>query len=83
MTYMFLQREQEDTTCSYYHTYSHKRLTQPTRIPLIAGYHPAIRSISSMFHKHIYILSSSQHDVTLIKYIPLVTFLRTNKPEIR
>ena len=55
----------------------------PTRIPLIVGYHPAIRSISSIFHKHIYILSSSQHGVTLFKYITLVIFLRTNKPEIR
>ena len=36
----------------------------PTRIPLVVGYHPAIRSISSIFHKHIYILSSSQHGVT-------------------
>ena len=55
----------------------------PPRIPLVVGYHPAIRSISSIFHKHIYILSSSQLCTTLFKYIPLVTFLRTNKPKIR
>ena len=47
-TYMFLQREQEDTTCSYYHTHSYKRLTHTypsnCRIP------PSlIRSISSIF----------------------------------
>ena len=57
----------------------------PRRIPLVVGSHPAIRSISSIFHKHIYILPSSQLCATLFKYIPLVTFLRTNKlkPEIR
>ena len=69
-----------------FHTITHT-LTQaassPPRIPLVVGYHPAIRSISSIFHKHIYILSSSQLCATLFKYIPLVTFLRTNKQEIR
>ena len=69
-----------------FHTITHT-LTQatppPRRIPLVVGYHPAIRSISSIFHKHIYILLSSQLCATLFKYIPLVTFLRTNKPEIR
>ena len=68
-----------------FHTITHT-LTQaapPPCIPLVVGYHPAIRSISSIFHKHIYILLSSQLCATLFKYIPLVTFLRTNKPEIR
>ena len=31
----------------------------------------------------LYILSSFQRCATLFKYIPLVTFLRTNKQEIR
>ena len=69
-----------------FHTITHT-LTQAThpRVSLywVVGYHPAIRSISSIFHKHIYILSSSQLCATLFKYIPLVTFLRTNKQEIR
>jgi len=63
---------------------SHTHISDsPTHIPLVVGYHPAIRSISSIFHKHIYILSSSQLCATMFKNIPLVTFLRTNKPEIR
>ena len=63
------------------HTITHTQTSDsPTRIPLVVGYHPATRSISSIFHKHIYILSSSQLCATLLKYIPLVTFLRTNKP---
>ena len=57
-------------------TYTHTS-DSTTRIPLVVGYHPAIRSISSIFHKHIYILSSSQLGATLFKSIPLVTFLRT------
>ena len=67
-----------------FHTITHTHSSDsPTRIPLVVGYHPAIRSISSMFHKHIYILSSAQLCATLFKYVPLVTFLRTNKPETR
>ena len=66
------------------HTITHTHTSDlPTRIPLVVGYHPVIRSISSIFHKHIYNLSSSQQGVTLFKYIPLVIFLRTYKPEIR
>ena len=52
-------------------------------IPLVLGHHPAIHSISSICHKHIYILSFSQLCATMFKYIPLVTFLRINKLEIR
>ena len=52
----------------------------PTRIPLVVGYHPATQSISSIFHKHKYILSSSQLCVTMFKYKPLITFLCTIKP---
>ena len=63
-----------DTRCSYYHTRSHKRLTHTypssCRIP------PSHSSISSIFHKHIYILSSSQHFATLFKYTTLATFLQ-------
>ena len=66
---------------TYYHTHSHKH--SPSRIPPVVGYHPAIRSISSIFHKHIHFLSSSQLCATLFKSIPLVAFLRSNKPEIR
>ena len=48
-------------------TYTHTS-DSTTRIPLVVGYHLAIRSISSIFHKHIYILSSSQLAATLFKY---------------
>ena len=66
-----------------FHTITHTHSNDsPTRVPLVVRYHPAIRSISSIFHKHIYILSPYQLCSTLFKYIPLVTFLRTNKPEI-
>ena len=66
------------------HTITHSHSSDsPTRIPLVVGYHPAIRSISSIFHKRNYILSSSQLCATLFKYIPLVTFLRTKKLDIR
>ena len=48
----------------------------PTRIPLVVGYAPAICSISSIFHKHIYILSSSLRcatflniDLSLLSYV--------------
>ena len=66
----------------YYHTLSLKRLTHAYSSSC-RGYHPAIRSISSIFHKRVYILSSSQLCATLFKYIPLVSFLRTKKLDIR
>ena len=63
-------------------THSHSS-DSPTRILLVYGYHLAIRSISSMSHKRVYILSSSQLCATLFEYIPLVSFLRTKKLDIR
>ena len=55
------------------HTITHSHANDsPTRIPLVVGYHPAIRSVSSIFHKHIYILSSSQLCATLFKQELLV-----------
>ena len=61
------------------HTITHTHTSDsPTRIPLVVGYHPATRSISciftstftsSIFHKHIYILSSSQL-CALPSYVP-------------
>ena len=42
----------------------------PTRIPLVVGYHPATRLISSIFHKHTF--SHPPNFVLLLKYIPLV-----------
>ena len=67
------------TVCTIKHIHTSN---SPTRIPRVVGYHPATRSISSIFHKHKYILSSSQLCATMFKYIPLITFLRTIKPEI-
>ena len=52
-----------------------------TRIPLVAGYNPALPSIS-IFHRHIRILSSFQHCATEFKSMPLVRFRSTNKPEV-
>ena len=54
-----------------------------TRIPLVAGYNPALPSLSSIFHKHIHILSSFQRCATVFKSIPVVPFRSTNKPEVR
>ena len=52
------------------HTITHTHTSDsPTRISLVVGYHPATRSISSIFHKHIYILSSSQL-CALPSYVP-------------
>ena len=64
------------------HTITHTHTSDsPTRIPLVVGYHPATRSISSIFHKHIYIIYISQaHLHSLILPTLCVTFLRTNKP---
>ena len=67
------------TVCTIKHIHTSN---SPTFIPLVVGYHPATPSISSIFHKHKYILSSSQLCATMFKYIPLITFLRTIKPEI-
>ena len=55
----------------------------PTRISLVAGYNPALPSISSIFHKYIHILSSFQRSATVFKSIPFVPFRSTNKPEVR
>ena len=56
----------------------------PTRIPLVAGYNPALPSISSIFHKYAHTLSSFQRCATVSKSIPLVPFRSTNKPiEVR
>ena len=65
------------------HTITHTHTSDSPTRTLVVGYHPATRSISSIFHKHIYILSSSQLCVTLLKYIPFVTFPSTNKPRGR
>ena len=81
-TNMFLQRNVQswspqpgDRRCSYYHTHSHKRLTHTypssCRIP------PSHSSISFIFHRHIYILSSSQHFASLFKYIYTSRYLPT------
>ena len=67
------------TVCTIKHIHTSN---SPTRIPLVVGYHSATCSISSIFHKQKYILSSSQLCATMFKCIPLITFLCTIKPEI-
>ena len=65
------------------HTITHTHTSDSsTRIPLVVGYDPATCSISSIFHKHMYNLSSSQLCATMFKYILHITFLHTNKQEI-
>ena len=51
---------------------------QPTRVPLVITYNPALRSVSSIIHKHFNILSSSPRCANVFKATPLVSFRRTN-----
>ena len=51
---------------------------QPTRVPLVITYNPALRSVSSIIHKHFNILSSSPRCTNGFKATPLVAFRRTN-----
>ena len=64
------------------HTITHSHTSDsPTRIPLVVGHHPASRSISSIFHKHIYTLSSSQLIVLLCLniYLSLPSYVLTSQ----
>ena len=89
---MFLERDAQSQSprpgaMRRVYTITHTHTSDsPRRIPLVdlvVRYHLAIWSIPSIFHKHIYILSSSPLGAILFKYILLLTFLRTNKPDIR
>ena len=51
---------------------------QPKRVPLVITYNPALRSISSIIHKHLNILSSSPRCTNVFKAPPIVAFRRTN-----
>ena len=51
---------------------------QPTRVPLVITYNAALRSVSSIIHKHFNILSSSPRCANVFKATPLVAFRRTN-----
>ena len=51
---------------------------QPSRVPLVITYNPALRSISSIIRKHFSILSSSARCANVFKSIPLVAFRRTD-----
>ena len=51
---------------------------QPIRVPLVVAYNPALRSVSSIIHKHFNILSSSPRCANVFKATPLVAFRRTN-----
>ena len=51
---------------------------KPIRVPLVITYNPALRSVSSIIHKHFNILSSSPRCANVFKATPLVAFRRTN-----
>ena len=51
---------------------------QPIRVPLVVTYNPALRSVSSIIHKHFNILSSSPRCANVFKATPLVALRRTN-----
>ena len=51
---------------------------QPQRVPLVITYHPALRYVSSIFHKHFNILSSSPRCSNVFKAKPVVAFRRSN-----
>ena len=53
-------------------------INQPKRVPLVITYNPALRSISSIIHKHLNILSSSPRCSSVFKAPPIVSFRRTN-----
>ena len=63
------------------HTIAHTHTSDsPTRIPLVVGYHPAIRSISSIFHKHIYILSPPKFVLLCLNpYLSLPWYVLTSR----
>ena len=48
------------------------------RAPLVITYNPALRSVSSILHKHFNILSSSVRCANVFKAAPFVAFRRTN-----
>ena len=53
-----------------------------TRIPLVLGYHRAIRSISSIFHKHIHIIFSHPPNLVLLcldMYLSLPSYVPTRR----
>ena len=51
---------------------------QPKRVPLVITYNPALRSVSSIIHKHLNILSSSPRCANVFNAAPLVAFHRSN-----
>ena len=67
------------TTCSCYQTLANTS-DSPTRIPLVIGYHPAIRSISSISsqtHLHSLILSTLCHSAEI--YLSLNSYVLTSR----
>ena len=86
-TYMFLQFNETynlgllNQEIQRVHTIAHTHTSDsPTRIPLVVGYHPAIRSISSIFHKHIYILSPPKFVLLCLnRYLSLPWYALTSR----
>ena len=51
---------------------------QPSRVPLVITYNPAVRFISSIMQRHFKILSSSPRSSNVFQTTPLVAFRRTD-----
>ena len=51
---------------------------QPSRVPLVITYNPALRSVSSIIQRHFKILSSSPRCNNVFQTTPLVAFRRTD-----
>ena len=68
------------TMCTCYHTPAHAS-DSPAHIPLVVGYHPAFRSISSIFHELIHLFLSSSHFVLLCWniYLSLPSYVLTSR----
>ena len=52
--------------------------SQPSRVPLVITYNPALRSISTIIQRHFKILSSSPRCNSVFQTTPLVAFRRTD-----
>ena len=55
---------------------------QPQRVPLVITYNPALRYVSSIINKQVYILSSSPRCANVFKAKPFVAFRRSKNLSI-
>ena len=57
---------------------SQSTTNQPSRVPLVITYNPALRSISTIIQRHFKVLSSSPRCNNVFQTTPLVAFRRTD-----